>query len=101
MKLDRLLELAGVELDEASLAKYTEPKANHTKKTGGEDVKKPKEGKGKTTSKSKYAEPKADNKKKTGGEEKKAPEGKLKVPGTGGYADNNDTGAKPGLKSVK
>ena len=59
MKLERLLHLAGIELDEATLAKYNEPEANHTKKTGGE--------------------------------EKKAPEGKLTVPSTGRYKDNNST----------
>jgi len=90
MKLERLLELAGVELSEETLARYNEPKANHTKKTGGEE-KKAKEGKGKSTKKSKYSEPKANHKVKSGGEAKKSPEGKLKVPSTSVYKDNNST----------
>ena len=61
MDLKRLLELAGVELSESTLAKYNEPKANHAKKTGGEEVKS-KEGKGKTSKLSKYDEPKATHK---------------------------------------
>lgn len=90
MKLERLLKLAGVELSEAALAKYNEPKANHTKKLGGDEVK-AKEGEGKKADKSKYNEPKANHKVKSGGEEKKAPEGEGKVPSTGIYKDNNST----------
>lgn len=92
MKLIRLLKLAGIQLDEETLARYNEPKATHSKKTGGEDVKDSKEGKGKTTKKSKYNEPKANHAKKTGGEDvKKSPEGKLTVPGTKGYQDHTST----------
>jgi len=90
MKLERLLELAGVELSEDSLARYNEPKANHTKKCGGEE-KKAKDGKGKSTKKSKYSEPKANHAVKSGGEAKKAPEGKSKVPSTAVYKDHNST----------
>ena len=91
MKLERLLELAGVELSEETLARYNEPKANHTKKTGGEE-KKSKEGKGKSTKKSKYNEPKANHAVKTGGDKApKAPEGESKVPSTGQYKDHNST----------
>ncbi len=91
MKLERLLFLAGIQLDEDGLAKYKEPKADHAKKTGGDNVKDPKEGKGKSTDKGKYKEPKADHKVKSGGEEKKAPEGESKVPSTGIYKDHNST----------
>ena len=90
MKLERLLKLAGVELSEATLAKYNEPKANHKKKLGGDEVK-AKEGEGKKTKKSKYNEPKANHKVESGGDDVKAPEGKLKVPSTAGYKDHNST----------
>lgn len=91
MKLERLLELAGVKLDEDTLAKYKEPKADHAQKTGGDKVKDPKEGKGKSTDKGKYKEPKADHKVKSGGKEEKAPEGDSKVPSISLYKSNNST----------
>lgn len=96
MKLERLLELAGIKPKEgkgkdAGTKGYKEPKADHAQKTGGDAVKEPKEGKGKTTDKGKYKEPKADHKVKSGGKEEKAPEGESKVPSTGVYKDNNST----------
>lgn len=89
MKLTRLMELAGVKLDEASLAKYNEPKANHKVKTGGEE-KKAKEGKSKVPGTAGYKEPKAGKGPKKE-KEVKAPEGKSKVPSTKIYKDNNST----------
>ncbi len=91
MKLERLLELAGVKLDEETLAKYKESKADHKVKSGGKDVKKSKEGKGKSADKGKYKEPKADHKVKSGGKEEKAPEGESKVPSISLYKSNNST----------
>lgn len=97
MKIERLLKLAGVQLDEATLAKYNEPKANHTKKLGGEE-KKCECGEGKKPPLSKYNEPKANHEKKAccpscGGVIVKEPKGEIhpKVPGTGIYKDHNST----------
>jgi hypothetical protein len=103
MELKRILELAGyssAKINEA-VAKYNEPKANHEVKTGGEKVKEPKEGKGKTPDASKYSEPEANHAVKTGGKAAPKPaEGELKTAPASKYKDGTDTGAKPGLKSV-
>jgi hypothetical protein len=97
MKLERLLKLAGVELSESTLARYNEPKANHTKKLGGEE-KTCKCGPGTSTNLSKYNEPKANHKVKAccpscGGKIVKEPKDEIKpkVPSTGRYKDHNST----------
>ena len=120
MKLERLLQLAGLEDDqlEEAMAKYNEPKANHAHKTGakdsagykkpvgdghggdggeghgggdtGDDNVKPKEGHGNKPPAGKYNEPHAAKGPKKGKEEK-APEGKLKVASKSKYTDHNST----------
>ncbi len=103
MKLERLLELAGIKPKEgkgkdAGTKGYKEPKADHAQKTGGDAVKEPKEGKGKNAGTKGYKEPKADHKVKSGGKEEKAPEGESKVPSTGIYKDHNVTESYTGDK---
>ena len=93
----KLLELANIELSEDSLARYNEPKANHSKKLGGEE-KQCKCGPGTSTNLSTYSEPKANHKVKAccpncGGVVVKEPKDEIKpkVPSTGRYKDHNST----------
>lgn len=85
MDIKRLFRLAGIQIDEKALTKYNEPRANHEKKLGGKEAKKPLKGAGKKGDSAKYAEPKTNHKVKTGGKNVSTPEGKLKTSTVGKY----------------
>lgn len=97
----KLLEMAGVQLRESTLAKYKEKRATHAKKLGGKEVSPRVKNNKKSTAG--YTEPKANHKVKSGGKPVKAAEGKMKTSSTSKYASNvtNKKVAKPKVDKLK